>query len=183
MWTQENQVCTFSTLEPPEIAEAFLADFLRQRNAPTAPAPTSGTRKLNTTDRDELIAFLGFDPRFPASLNAVYTPARYNAYIDSQAIRFIAKYEQVDSTITDAPLVSIRKTLFMSVEDARIAFKQDAAGEYVVIDGVSIYKYTNTWTSNYLWLEDHTLVQFLTSMPFDKADRYMEEIIESRNGM
>ena len=41
MWTQENQVCTFITTEPPEIAEAFLEDFLCQRNALPEPQPSS----------------------------------------------------------------------------------------------------------------------------------------------
>ena len=182
MWTQENQVCTLSTTESPEIAEAFLEDFLRQRNAPTAPAPTSGTRQLNTTDRDELIAFLGFDPRFPASLNAVYTPVRYNAHIDAKMIRVAAQYEPINQTITDLPFLSIRLTRFNSVDEARTGYEQDAEGEYVMIGGVSVYRYTNTWTSNYLWLEDRTVVKFLTSMPFDEADPLVEEIIKSRNG-
>lgn len=142
----------------------------------------SSTRSLQATnDLNELIAFLGFDPRLPASLNTTYIPTRYNAYIDSQTIRIIAQYGQIDNTIAEPPIVSII-TLFSSVEDARISFEQDAEGEYVMIGGVSVYRYTNTWTSNYLWLEDRTLIQFLTSLPFDEADPLVEEIIKSRNG-
>ena len=181
-WTRDAQVWSLTTKEPPEAAEAFLEDFLRQRAGAPVQAQNEGTRSLQTVDSAELISFLGFDPRFPASLNTTYIPTRYNAYIDSQAIKIIAQYGQVDNTITDAPLVSIRMTLFFSVEDARIPFEQDAEGEYVMIGGVSVYRYTNTWTSNYLWLEGQTIVQFLTSMPFDEADPLVEEIIKSRNG-
>ena len=135
---------------------------------------------LSTSDPDELRAFLGFDPQFPSSLNSMYIPTKYNAIIESQSIKISVQYEPTDKISSDAQLISIRLTLFNSVEGARISYQQNAEGEYVVFDSVSVYRYTNTWTSNYLWLEGHTIVKFITSMPFDEADKYVNEIIAWR---
>lgn len=141
----------------------------------------AGNIALTTSDPNELESFLGFDPRLPDSLNAVYSPTRYDAHIDSQSIRINAQYQEVDNANSDAPLISIRLTLFTSVEEARISYEQNAEGEFIVVENTNVYRYTNTWTSNYLWLEDHTLVKLLTSLPFIEADKYVEEIIEWRN--
>ena len=181
-WTRDAQVWSLTTKEPREAAEAFLEDFLCQRNALPEPQPSSDIRSLQTTDSDEVTAFLGFDPRFPVSLNAVYTPVRYTAQIDPERIRAAAQYEPVTQTITDPPFLSIRLTRFNTADGARIGYEQDAEGEYVLIGGVSVYRYTNTWTYNYLWIEDRTIVKVLTDLPFEEADPLVEEIIKSRSG-
>ena len=140
----------------------------------------AGNNALSTHDLNELKVFLGFDPHLPTSLNTIFIPTNYNARIDSQAIRIGVQYRQNENASTGTPLISVRLTLFTSADEARISYEQNAEGEEVIIDGVSIYKYTNTWTSNYLWLEGHAIVQFLTSMAFDEADEYVREIIEWR---
>ena len=183
-WTRDAQVWSLTTKEPQEAAEAFLEDFLRQRSAATEPGAVSSMRSLQATnDLNELIAFLGFDPRLPVSLNGAYIPARYNAHIDSEMIRVAAQYEPVDHTITDPPFLSVRLTCFNQQDGTRVEFQQDAEGEYVLIGGVSVYRHTNTWTYNYLWIEDRTIVKVLTDLPFEEADPLVEEIIKSRSGM
>ncbi len=176
-----------SSLISDEIEVEFLHNTVRheistgQIAEAIAEHESAGNMTLTTSDSDELASFLGFDPCLPDSLDAVYFPIRYDAHIDPQSIRINAQYQQVNETRSDAPWVSIRLTLFASLEEARVSYEQNAEGEFIDVGNINVYRYTNTWISNYLWFEDHALVKLLTSLPFAEADKYVAEVIEWRN--
>ena len=135
---------------------------------------------FNTTNKEELIQYLGFDPGLPDSLNTEYLPVRYDASIDPGSIRVICQYQSIKPDTLDTRLISVRTTIFSSAESANIHFEQDSTGEKVYINGTIVYKFTNTGRLSYLWTEDHTIVQFVSYVDSDNTDATVGEIIEWR---
>lgn len=142
----------------------------------------TGISQISTGALAELQRFLGFDPGLPMSLQSTYLPVRYDGIVDATSIRVTAYYEDPAETSESTPLLSVRIIMAVSMDDIEIPFEQDNEGERINLGGVSVYRFSNVWTVNYLWEEEHTLVRIVTDFSYDTADTIAEEVITWRRG-
>ena len=177
-WTNENQVYLFITIEPPEVAEVFLQDFLKQNTATPVSERKSDNRQLQTTDAAEAIAFLGFDPGVPLSFGDCYTIGKFYINVNPYETFVRVAYAK-NGTLTDPAPAFVSLRYFADMEEARLSLQQDEEGESITICGVSVYRYTNSGWHNYSWTRDNMVALFHTQEPTEIAEQYVREFINS----
>ena len=165
--------------EQPEDSESAWVGVDTETVAATI-AARGESKKLITEDKEELVGFLGFDPGFPETLGGVYQSESYETIIGIKPISVMSWYR--DKTREDTRATSVRMYFYSAARDIDISFEQNEEGEYVTIDGISVYRYANGDHNCYLWTENLTVVRLLTELPYDEADGMVEEVIRWRRG-
>lgn len=119
----------------------------------SALATHDGQSEIKTHDWRELCEFLGFSPSVirPEALQANHV--EYKAYVAPGII--IIDMQYVDATNRSIAVLKIEH--YLDPEEAYLMLQQDTHGEYITINGLSIYQHTNTGRNSYSWIADSTL--------------------------
>ncbi len=184
MWTQENQVCTFSTTEPPEIAEAFLEDFLRQRNAAQAQGSMNVTSATSIHGAEEgvrqfdsihdLEVFLGFQTGLPNTLRDEYHVSDIFCAFASAQVSIQLFYKN-----GNGETIILSREMFTDVSQAYLSLEQNAAGDDILVSGIPVYQYTNEDKNCYTWHSDNTVFSVELDRSIPLPESIIEEVLKS----
>ena len=116
----------------------------------------SGSMSLSTVNYSEIVDFLGFDPMMPLEIMAEYKVTRINVLIMPNFVKLSCYYGNEMN-------VQLNKTIFDNSNDAYIHYEQDKEGDNLVINGFSVYHYTNSGRIGYLWFKDTTIYSLVIS--------------------
>ena len=110
------------------------------------------TGELTTTNLDEAIKFLGFEPDLPTWMPDGWTAENYNINLlpDEKIIKAIYKNEVED-------VIIFSQTIYLNIADAYASFEQSQAGSSFKLNGLTIYRSANIEKTRYGWqVEDNT---------------------------
>lgn len=107
-----------------------------------------------TDDFSEVCDFLGFTPSLIASESLSADAATYYISLEPELIILDTRYH--DSANNFIAMLKIE--YYLDPEEAYFMLQQDTPGEYVDINGQTIYYSTNIDRQSFTWLEDCTLI-------------------------
>lgn len=107
-----------------------------------------------TDDFSEVFDFLGFTPSLIASESLSADAATYYISLEPELIILDTRYH--DSANNFIAMLKIE--YYLDPEEAYFMLQQDTPGEYVDINGQTIYYSTNIDRQSFTWLEDCTLI-------------------------
>lgn len=128
---------------------------------------------IKTNDFNEVCAFLGFTPSLisPESLSA--NTATYFVTIESGLVILDTRY----SDSADNSIAVLKIEYYLDPEEAYFMLQQDTPGEYVNINGQTIYYSTNIDRQSYAWLGNSTLITLSGYIEREHGLQIIEELI------
>lgn len=102
-----------------------------------------GIKKLNTTDYEDVRAFLGFDLSQTVSIEG-WEPERYFLYIQPTYIQILISYLEEKDQQT---ILTLDLRLFASIESAFISYEQEQNGVIESVENVSVC-FSNNYNNN-----------------------------------
>lgn len=120
----------------------------------TALAEHETFASTKTDDFIEVCDFLGFTPSLIASESLSADAATYYISLEPELIILDTRYH--DSANNFIAMLKIE--YYLDPEEAYFMLQQDTPGEYVDINGQTIYYSTNIDRQSFTWLEDCTLI-------------------------
>lgn len=128
---------------------------------------------IKTNDFNEVCAFLGFTPSliFPESLSA--NTATYFVTIESGLVILDTRY----SDSADNSVAVLKIEYYLDPEEAYFMLQQDIPGEYVNINGQTVYYSTNIDRQSYAWLGNSTLITLSGYIEPEYGFQIFEELI------
>ncbi len=127
---------------------------------------------IKTHDFNELCGFLGFSPSVirPEALSAV--GATYYAHVESGLIILDTLYH---GTSGDSIAV-LKIEYYIDPEEAYLMLQQDLPGDYITINGHSIYFSTNMERQSFVWLDGTTLTTLSGHIGYEQGVSIIEQL-------
>ena len=127
---------------------------------------------IKTHDFNELCGFVGFSPSVirPEALSAV--GATYYAHVESGLIILDTLYH---GTSGDSIAV-LKIEYYIDPEEAYLMLQQDLPGDYITINGHSIYFSTNMERQSFVWLDGTTLTTLSGHIGYEQGVSIIEQL-------
>lgn len=136
-------------------------------------AEHNGIAELTTTNWNNVIAFLGFEPVLPDTLQSNWEVKEYYVLVSIDRILLSAVYAKVDGQL------SIRYSLefYLSVDEAYTSFEQNKEGTLEQFKSTDIYVSKNVDQYTLTWLDDLCMYRLAGNVIYDELFKIASEII------
>lgn len=134
------------------------------------------TGELTTTNLDEAIKFLGFEPDLPTWMPEGWKPAGYDVVILADEKRFRVQYTNSN---TNTKFV-YSQILYTQMEEAYASFEQNSNGQSFEIGKIKIYQSVNTDKKRYNWTLDNSVFSLAGDVDYDTVYQIICSIIKSK---
>lgn len=134
------------------------------------------TGELTTTNLDEAIKFLGFEPDLPTWMPEGWKPAGYDVVILADEKRFRVQYTNSN---TNTKFV-YSQILYTQMEEAYASFEQNSNGQSFEIGKIKIYQSVNTDKKRYNWTVDNSVFSLAGDVDYDTVYQIICSIIKSK---
>lgn len=134
------------------------------------------TGELTTTNLDEAIKFLGFEPDLPTWMPEGWNVENYYVAAVSDSLKIITNY-----VTPDAQIVAFSQTRFLSIEDAFLSFEQNQEGTLFQIDKIEVYFAQNLERNRYTWKMNEDIFSLSGVINDLEATQMITSIIDHRS--
>ena len=134
------------------------------------------TGELTTTNLDEAIKFLGFEPDLPTWMPEGWKPAGYDVVILADEKRFRVQYTNSN---TNTKFV-YSQIVYTQIEEAYASFEQNSNGQSFEIGKIKIYQSVNTDKKRYNWTVDNSVFSLAGDVDYDTVYQIICSIIKSK---
>lgn len=115
-------------------------------------AGSDSIREIQTSDFAEVVNFLGYEPFIPNVVEDGWSLAVYEAKLVDGVKRFHAVYERDQEDIA----LHYEERVFDDIDVATVELEQNKTGNHQVINGKTMYFYSNMNITGCVWLENLT---------------------------
>ena len=134
------------------------------------------TGELTTTNLDEAIKFLGFEPDLPTWMPEGWNVENYYVAAVSDSLKIITNY-----VTPDVQIVAFSQTRFLSIEDAFLSFEQNQEGTLFQIDKIEVYSAQNLERNRYTWKMNEDIFSLSGVINDLEATQMITSIIDHRS--
>lgn len=134
------------------------------------------TGELTTTNLDEAIKFLGFEPDLPTWMPEGWNVENYYVAAVSDSLKIITNY-----VTPDVQIVAFSQTRFLSIEDAFLSFEQNQEGTLFQIDKIEVYSAQTLERNRYTWKIDEDIFSLSGVINDTEALQMIISIIDHRS--
>lgn len=147
-----------------EIGESTIQNSIAEHN---------GIAELTTTNWNNVIAFLGFEPVLPDALQNNWKVKEYYVLVSIDRILLSTVYAKGDGQL------SIRFSLefYLSVDEAYTSFEQNKEGTLEQFKSTNIYVSKNVDQYTLTWLDDLCIYRLAGNVIYDELFKIASEII------
>lgn len=132
--------------------------------------------ELTTTNLDEAIKFLGFEPDLPTWMPEGWNVENYYVAAVSDSLKIITNY-----VTPDVQIVAFSQTRFLSIEDAFLSFEQNQEGTLFQIDKIEVYSAQNLERNRYTWKMNEDIFSLSGVINDLEATQMITSIIDHRS--
>lgn len=140
---------------------------------------TTVSSDLTTDCYEKLASFLGYEPVFPTQLPEQLSVNGYHAnrFIDEE----ICTVYYADATSNE--ITQFTQVRYTHIEDAYIAFEQNAEGEMLMIGSVPIYRSMNMDRTYYSWSIDSNIFSLSGMLSDEDAIKMIQSTLEGKRNV
>lgn len=140
---------------------------------------TTVSSDLTTDCYEKLASFLGYEPVFPTQLPERLSVNGYHAnrFIDEE----ICTVYYADATSNE--ITQFTQVRYTHIEDAYIAFEQNAEGELLMIGSVPIYRSMNMDRTYYSWSIDSNIFSLSGMLSDEDAIKMIQSTLEGKRNV
>lgn len=111
-------------------------------------AEKAGLERISSTNWEEIVAYLGFEPKMPTTFLPDWAVTEYAVFVTQDTVNLTATYVR-NGISQDTLLYDL--TFFSTMENAYMMFEQNKSGKHIPMGTVDIYMSENVARSTFSW--------------------------------
>lgn len=129
--------------------------------------------ELCTSNWDEVVAFLGFEPSIPLPQALASVKEDYVVYVNSEEISLMVRYTKED----DGKYVHYRALYFTHPKEAFVTLEQNVTGTVMTVGNHDVYVSENVEQTSFMWLDDISIHQLIGDVELNNGVRIVNDMI------